>query len=172
MRAFGHIALLGLVVAAWCLASLVGGFAYGTISRRRDPLLLLVLLAGLTVPLAVAGSWWALLLLCFPSGLFCAPLLSSTVEVIAGSVPLDMRGRAIGVHTSALTLGNAAGAPLTGWVVDRTSPGAGFVAIGALGTVLAVTALAVRHHRSRDPGKRTGSRRRPGGVPSVVGPVP
>jgi MFS family permease len=149
MRAFGHVGLLGLVVAAWSFASLVGGFAYGTMSKRWDPLLLLVLLAGLTVIIALARSWWALLLLCFPSGLFCAPLLSSTVEIIAGSVPLDRRGRALGVHTSALTMGSAAGAPLTGWVVDRSSPGAGFVAIGALGTVLAVVALAVRHRQGR-----------------------
>jgi MFS family permease len=145
MRAFGHVSLLGVVFAAWCFASLVGGFFYGTMSRRRDPLLLLVLLAGLTVLMAPAGSWWALLLLCLPSGLFCAPLISSTADIIAGSAPLYRRGHALGVHTSALTLGSAAGAPLTGWVIDRTSPGAGFVAIAALGTVLALMALASRH---------------------------
>jgi MFS family permease len=150
MRAFGHVGLLGLVVAAWAFASLAGGFAYGTMSRRWDPLLILVLLAGLTVLMALARSWWALLLLCLPSGVFCAPLISSTVEIIAGAVPLEMRGRALGVHTSALTLGSAAGAPLTGWVIDRASPGAGFVAIGALGTGLAVTALVTRHRRSRN----------------------
>jgi MFS family permease len=153
MRAFGHVGLLGLVVAAWCLASLAGGFVYGTMPRRRDPLLLLVLLAALTVIMVLAGSWWALLLLSIPSGLFCAPLMSSTVEVIAGSVPPEMRGRALGVHTSALTLGSAAGAPLTGWAIDQTSPSAGFVAIGALGTILALGALAVRHHRSSRPSR-------------------
>jgi MFS family permease len=57
MRAFGRIGLLGVVIAAWCLASLVGGFVYGLLSRRRDPLLLLFLLAALTVLLALAGSW-------------------------------------------------------------------------------------------------------------------
>lgn len=148
MRAFGHVDLLGLVVAAWAFASMVGGFIYGTMSKRWDPLLLLVLLASLTVVMVLAGSWWALLLLTLPSGLFCAPLISSTVEVIAGSVPPERRGRALGVHTSALMLGNAAGAPLTGAVIDRASPGVGFVAIGVLGTVLAVTALTVRHLRS------------------------
>jgi len=148
MRAFGHVDLLGLVVAAWAFASLVGGFIYGTMSKRWDPLLLLVLLASLTVLMVLAGSWWALLLLTLPSGLFCAPLISSTVEVIAGSVPPERRGRALGVHTSALMLGNAAGAPLTGAVIDRASPSVGFVAVGVLGTVLAVTALTVRHLRS------------------------
>jgi predicted MFS family arabinose efflux permease len=148
MRAFGHVDLLGLVVAAWAFASMAGGFIYGTMSKRWDPLLLLVLLASLTVVMVLARSWWMLLLLTLPSGLFCAPLISSTVEVIAGSVPPERRGRALGVHTSALMLGSAAGAPLTGAVIDRASPGVGFVAIGVLGTVLAVTALTVRHLRS------------------------
>ncbi len=148
MRAFGHVGLLGLVVAAWAFASMVGGFIYGTLSKRWDPLLLLVLLASLTVLMFLAGSWWTLLLLALPSGLFCAPLISSTVEVIAGSVAPERRGRALGVHTSALMLGNAAGAPLTGAVIDRASPDVGFVAIGVLGTVVAVTALTVRHLRS------------------------
>jgi predicted MFS family arabinose efflux permease len=73
--------------------------------------------------------------------------MSSTVEVIAGSVSPERRGRALGVHTSALMFGSAAGAPLTGVVIDGTSPRVGFVAIGVLGTVLAVTALTIRHIR-------------------------
>jgi len=148
MRAFGHVGLLGFVIAAWAFASMVGGFIYGTMSKRWDPLLLLVLLASLTVLMFFAGSWWTLLLLALPSGMFCAPLLSSTVEVIASSVAPERRGRALGVHTSALMLGNAAGAPLTGAVIDRAAPAIGFVAIGVLGTIIAVTALTVRHLRS------------------------
>jgi predicted MFS family arabinose efflux permease len=143
MRAFGQINLLGVVIAVWCLASLVGGFVYGTRSRRRDPLLLLVLLAGLTIVLAIAGSWWALLLLAIPSGVFCAPLLSSTAEVIARVSPPGERGRALGIHTSALTLGSALGAPLAGAAIDLWSPAAGFVSVGVVGTLLALAALAV-----------------------------
>ncbi len=150
MRAFGRVGLLGVVIAAWCLASLVGGFVYGLLSRRRDPLLLLFLLAALTVVLALAGSWWALLLLAIPSGLFCAPLMSSTADVITRSAAPEQRGRALGVHTSALTLGSAAGAPLIGLAIDRWSPATGFVTIGVLGAVLALGALAVeRLLRSR-----------------------
>lgn len=143
MRAFGHVSLLGVVVAVWCFASLVGGFAYGTTSRRRDPLLLLALLAGLTILLALAGSWWALLLLVIPSGLFCAPLLSSTAEVIARVSPPGRRGRALGLHTSALMFGAALGAPLAGAAIDRWSPASGFVAVGAIGSLVALVALAV-----------------------------
>jgi MFS family permease len=151
MRSFGHISLLGVVFAVWCFASLAGGFVYGTMPRGRDPLLLLVGLAGLTVLLALAGSWWALMLLTIPSGLFCAPLLASTANVIAGTVEPRRRGRALGIHTSALTLGNAAGAPLAGWAVDRWSPPSGFVTVGALGTLLAVAALVAGRRRYAKP---------------------
>jgi predicted MFS family arabinose efflux permease len=147
MRAFHHVSILGFVIAAWALASMVGGFIYGTMTRRRDPLLLLAFLGSLTILMYFAGSWWSLLLLTIPSGLFCAPLMSSTVEVIAGSVSPSRRGRALGVHTSALMFGSAAGAPLTGLVIDGSSPGFGFVAIGVLGAVLAVAALTIRHLR-------------------------
>jgi MFS family permease len=147
MRAFGHIGLLGAIVASWCFASLVGGFAYGMMSRRRDPLLLLALLAGLTIPLALAGSWWALLLLAIPSGLFCAPLLSSTAEVMASVSPVGDRGRAMGIHTSALTFGSALGAPLAGAAIDYSSPASGFVCVGSLGLLVALAAMAVARVR-------------------------
>jgi MFS family permease len=165
MRAFGRIGLLGLVIAMWCLASLIGGFVYGLLSRRRDPLLLLFLLAALTVLLALAGSWWVLLLLAIPSGLFCAPLMSSTADVITRVAPPERRGRALGLHTSALTLGNAAGAPLIGLAVDRWSPASGFVTIGILGAFLALGAMVVAGAVRPGPSRR-------GSVTAGVGSPP
>jgi MFS family permease len=149
MRSFDKIDLLGLVFAAWCLSSLVGGFVYGLSSRRIDPLLLLALLAALTVPVAAATSWWLLVVLIVPSGLCCAPLISSTAQVLTAVTPAAVRGKAMGVHSSALTLGNAAGAPLVGLIVDRDSPRAGFVAIGVLGLALALVALLGQSARAR-----------------------
>ena len=70
--------LLGIVIAVWCLGSLAGGFVYGTMARRIDPIVLLLFLAALTVPAALAPSWWTLALLLVPSTVFCAPLISST----------------------------------------------------------------------------------------------
>ncbi|MBO0694158.1 MAG: MFS transporter, partial [Acidimicrobiaceae bacterium] len=147
MRSFGHIELLGVVFAVWCFASLAGGFVYGTMPRAQDPLLLLMLLAGLTVLLALAGSWWSLLLLTIPSGVFCAPLLSSTAQVITDTVAPARRGRALGIHTSALTLGNAAGAPLAGLAVDHWSPPSGYITVGVLGALLGLAALAASRRR-------------------------
>jgi MFS family permease len=155
MRAFGHVSLLGVVIAAWCVASIVGGFAYGTMPRRRDPLLLLAILAALTMLLAFADAWWVLLLLIVPSGLFCAPLLSSTAEVMARVSPPGRRGRTLGLHTSALTLGGALGAPLAGAAIDRWSPAAGFVTVGVIGSCLALVALAVLRLRGSPPDSPT-----------------
>lgn len=142
MRSFGQVNLIGVVVAVWCLASLVGGFVYGASPRRIDPLVLLVLLAGLTVIVAFAGTWWVLALLAVPSGLFCAPLISATAEVLARITPARVRGQVMGLHGSALTAGNAVGAPVVGVIVDHTSPSTGFVGIGLIGVTLAVLGLA------------------------------
>lgn len=155
MRAFGHVGLLGFVIVTWCLASLVGGFAYGMVRRRPDPLVLLGLLAVLTTLLALAGTWWVLLLLVVPSGLFCAPLLTSTAEVMARVAPPGRRGGALGLHTSALMLGGALGAPLAGAAIDRWSPASGFVTVSVIGSVLAVIALAFVQLRRGSPGSPT-----------------
>jgi predicted MFS family arabinose efflux permease len=71
--------------------------------------------------------------------------MSSTADVITRTAPPERRGRALGLHTSALTLGNAAGAPLIGLAVDRWSPASGFVTIGILGAGLALGAMVVTH---------------------------
>ena len=149
MRSFDAVPLLGLVIALWCLASLVGGFVYGAWSRRVDPLVLLALMAALTVPAALAGSWQLLALLLLPSGLFCAPLMSASAEVLAELSPDRARGQVMGVHASALTIGNAAGAPLVGIVVDHADPRLGLVTVGVLGLVLALVGLlAQRRYRA------------------------
>ena len=68
-------------------------------------------------------------------------------------MPAVVRGQAMGLHASALTVGNGIGAPLVGLVVDQTSPRTGFVGIGLLGGALAGLALlviAAAQHRRDD----------------------
>lgn len=162
MRSFDRVDLLGLVFGIWCLASLVGGFVYGGLDRRVDPMVMLALLAVLCVPVVLAGTWWALALLVIPTGLFCAPLISATGAELTRITPAAVRGQVMGVHGSALTIGNALGAPLIGLVVDRTVPRLGFVAIGALGTLLAVLGLWLTRRRADSTG---------GGPAVASGPV-
>ncbi len=82
-----------------------------------------------------------LALLVIPSGLFCAPLMSASAEVLAELAPSSARGQAMGVHASALTVGNAAGAPFAGLVVDAVDPRLGLVAVGGAGLLLALAGL-------------------------------
>ena len=153
MRDFDAVPLLGIVFAIWCLASLVGGFVYGASGRRVSPPAMLALLAALCLPVVFAQNWWTLALLVIPTGLFCAPLISLTAEELTHRTPAGVRGLVMGVHGSALTVGNAIGAPVIGLVVDAGPPRFGFVAIGVLGLALAAVSVVA----SRDRGPRSGA---------------
>jgi len=158
MRAFDDVPLIGVVFATWCIASLVGGFVYG-MRRPRSPSLLLALMAGLCLPAALATNWWALALLLIPTGLFCAPVMSTTSQALSLLAPATARGQAMGLQGSALIFGNAIGAPLTGLVVDHGDPRLGFVAIGAIGIGVTLALLPI-------------TRRIPIGAGSAAGAAP
>ena len=129
------------------MASLAGGFVYGMRGRRIDCLVLLALLAGFTMPIAFAQTWWQLALLAIPTGVFCAPLLSSTADELSTQTPARVRGQVMGMHASALTIGNAIGAPLVGLIIDHSAPRWGFVGIGLTGLAIALLGLAVQSRR-------------------------
>lgn len=159
LREHGQVQWAGAVIAAWCLASMIGGFIHGAMPKPFTMLTLAVLLGALTIPVGVAHHWLLLSLLLFPAGLACAPTLASTVDAVSRAIPESARGEAIGRHSAALTVGNAMGAPLAGLVIDHSSPAFGFVTVGAVGAALALLGLGGKTlHRTR--------RDRPrGGVP-------
>ena len=155
IRDFNRVPLLGIVFGIWCLASLAGGFLYGLSSQQPRPAVMLALLAVLCLPAALAWGWWSLALLVIPTGLFCAPLISLTAAELTRLTPVGIRGLALGIHGSALTVGNAVGAPLIGLVVDGAPPRWGFVAIGLLGLALAgLSALVDRPARAAVPSRQ------------------
>lgn len=128
---------IALVNAGWCLASLVGGFAYGA-ARRAVPLpLLLAVLGLLTLPAALASSWWGLLLLLLPAGLLVAPTLAAGSDAVGGLAPDRVRGLVTGLQGSATTLGIAIANPLSGFLVDAVSPGAAIAVCGSVAVVFA-----------------------------------
>jgi MFS family permease len=149
MRHFHDVPLLGPVFAVWCIASLVGGFVYGA-ARPVSPIVLLAALGALCIPVSLAGSWWALALLLIPTGLFCAPVMSSTAHQLVRLTPASARGQAMGLQGSALILGTAIGAPVVGLVVDRFDPRLGFLAIGVLGLAVTIALLPIALRRAPD----------------------
>jgi MFS family permease len=152
LREHGQVGWTGAVLSVWAAYSLVGGFAYGALSRSVSPLLLTVLLGLATIPVGLGGSrWWLLSLLLLPAGALCAPTLAATADAVSRLAPASVRGEAMGLHGSAITVGVALGAPLAGAVIDASSPVWGFAATGLLGALIALTVLPLELHRRRLP---------------------
>lgn len=155
LRQAGELRWTGLVIAAWSAWSLLGGFVYGALSRSLSALVLMELLCLLTIPVGLAGHWWALALALVPAGAMCAPTLAVTGETVSRLVPAAVRGEAMGLHAAALTAGMALGAPLVGAVVDRSSPRMGFAVGGAAAAVLGLAGLAAVRAFSLSRARRT-----------------
>jgi predicted MFS family arabinose efflux permease len=152
LRGTGQVAWIGVVLAAWGAYSMAGGFVYGAVHRTVPTVVLLGLLGAFTIPVGlVNGAGWLALAL-IPAGALCAPTLASGADAISRIVPAAARGEAMGLHSSALTLGLAAGAPLAGAVIDATAPAWGFAVVGAvtLGVALALAPFAGRISRAPD----------------------
>jgi MFS family permease len=145
MRDTGHVSWTGLVMAVWALASMAGGFIYGALRRGISALAMAVLLGVCTMPVGVlGGTWWVLCLTMLPAGMLCAPTLASLADAVSRLAPETVRGLVMGLHGSALTIGLAIGAPMSGAVVDASSPAWGFAATGGVGALLALGALLLR----------------------------
>jgi predicted MFS family arabinose efflux permease len=154
LRGSGELGLTGAVFAAWCIASMGGGFVHGAVPRSLPPaalLGLLGLLGLLTVPIGIAHQWWALVLALVPAGALCAPTVAATGEAVSRLAPAEVRGEAMGLHGSALTVGIAVGAPLAGAVIDHLSPAWGYAVAGSAGLLLAAVGALAGHRPHRPP---------------------
>lgn len=145
LRAADQVEWTGAVLAMWGAYSLAGGFVYGAARRSVTPLTLLVVLAALTVPVGLGGgTWWLLSLALLPAGALCAPTLAATADAVSRLAPAAVRGEAMGLHGSAITVGLALGAPLAGAVIDASAPAWGFAATGLVGLLVAALAATVQ----------------------------
>ncbi|MER7442363.1 MFS transporter [Micromonospora avicenniae] len=151
LRESGEVGWTGVVLAMWAVASLVGGFAYGATHRAVSPLALMAALSLCTIPVGLGGShWWLLCLAMIPAGALCAPTLAATADAVSRLAPAEVRGEAMGVHGSAVTIGLAVGAPLAGAVIDARAPWWGFAVTGLIGALVALAVLPIelRHRRA------------------------
>jgi MFS family permease len=129
----GHAGWIPLVNAVWCLASLVGGFAYGAARRSRSLPLLVGGLGAAALPVALAGPWWSYALLLVPVGLLIAPSMAASAETVSTLAPEHVRGLVTGLHGSAITIGAAIATPLAGLLVDIASPAVAVLTVGSVG---------------------------------------
>lgn len=143
LRHMHHQSWIGWELTIWGLGSALGGLLYGALHRSRPVMLLLALLAGATLPIALAREplvFGALLLL---AGFFCAPAITASIEAVSRLVDERVRGEALGWHGSALTAGSAAGAPLAGLAIDRLGWGGGFLVPGLVALAVALAGIVM-----------------------------
>jgi MFS family permease len=134
----GNAGWIPLVNTVWCLASLVGGFAYGAARRSRSLPLLVGCLGAAALPVALAGSWWSYALLLVPVGLLIAPSMAASAETVSALTPEHVRGLVTGLHGSAITIGAAIATPLAGLLVDLASPAVAVLTVGSVGLGAAI----------------------------------
>lgn len=152
LRDMGAQAHIGWVLALWGFGSILGGLVYGAWHRSVSVFWLLGGLALVTAPVALAVGLPSLVVLLVVSGVFCAPTITATVDHLSRIVPERARGEAMGWHGSSMTAGSAVGAPLAGVAIDAQGWPAGFLAVSAVGLLVAVLgAVLVRHRRAGAP---------------------
>jgi predicted MFS family arabinose efflux permease len=144
----GNRAAAGIVLALYALASMASALVLGSRSSTRSPQSLprLFLIAGLalliaTLPLALQPSLIALGGLVLLAGLAVSPVLISAFSLVETLVPPVQITEGLSWAISAIGLGVAASAAGTGWIIDRSGTGAGFLVTISCATLVAVTAV-------------------------------
>ena len=143
----GRAELGAVLIAAWSLASAVGGFVYG-IRPRTAPLAvvhrrLTTALPLLFAPLLLASSPVLMLLLLVPAGLFIAPIIATRNELAQAVTPDGMKTEALTWPMTALVGGVSIGAAVGGQLIDLSTWRAAVVA----GVAAAVAGAVLAHLR-------------------------
>ena len=137
----GQPAAASLVLAAYATGSCVAGLVFGAL-KLQQPLPRLLLIGGVataatTLPLWLAGSLPALAAAVLLAGVFFAPTLIVAMSLVERVVPPTRLTEGMTWLLAGLNVGVAAGAALSGQVLDAYGTPAGFaVALGAGGLVL------------------------------------
>jgi MFS family permease len=138
----------GWVLALWAAAAIPTGLVYGALRRHPPAAIVLVLLAISAVLVAAAPDrTWFIVFLTI-AGSLSSPTVTAVTDELSRVVPAGNRGEAMGWHGSATTLGNAAGAPVTGVAIDGFGWQGGLLAVGLLGLVISLAGLAIRRRAS------------------------
>jgi MFS family permease len=150
----GQVSWAAVVVAVYGLASVIGGLAYGALSRPVPTWLPLGLLGLTTLPAGLAHDWLWLCVAVVGAGLLAAPALSAVADAVSRLAPAGVRGEATGLQSSALSAGFALGSPIVGGAIDLSVPAGGFAAAGLAGLAAALTGFLLTRRspaRTRSP---------------------
>jgi MFS family permease len=121
----GSRGAVGPLITIWALGSVVGGLIYGGRSWTSTPahrfVVLSALLALATVPLPLAETLVVMGLFLFGTGLALAPLGATEYALIADLAPVGTATEAYSWLIVANTTGSAAGAFISGLLIDNAS---------------------------------------------------
>ncbi|MFC8384038.1 MFS transporter [Nocardia sp. NPDC057272] len=144
----GVPASAGTVLAAYAAGSGLAGLAFGAFQLSMPlPRQLALAVAGTmltTLPLLLVDGIPALAIAMFVSGAFFAPTMIVIMRLVERAVPAAALTEGMTWALTGLSAGIALGALLSGAVVDRSGPAAGFAVAVAAGTVALAVALLAR----------------------------
>ncbi len=149
LRDMDQAGSIGTLLAVWGFGSAVGALIYGALHRPIPVFVLLALLAGTTVPVALAVDRPSLGLLLFGCGLFCAPTITAISDALSRVVPENRLGEVLGWQGVAFTVGGAVGAPVAGLAIDSAGWQGAFVVTGLISLVAAAVVLVLQAGRAR-----------------------
>lgn len=135
-------ARLGALLAALSGGVVLGSLGYGAVapyvSRHRVFLASLVLMAVSVLGLALLPAYGLMVVLGFAAGLFYGPIEPVSNVTVQERTPERLRGRVVGVMTSAAYAMGPVGFLLAGPVVDRWGVQAAFLGTAGVLVLLAV----------------------------------
>jgi MFS family permease len=169
---------LGAVVMAMSAGGMVGSLAYGALAGRRRRSLVFRLALALTgvfvLGLAFLPPFGVMLVASLGIGLAYGPIGPIVNLAMQTRTPERLRGRVVGIITSADYAAGPVGFLLVGAAVSRWDVEPVFVAVGALVLLVAASGLVVRSLRDLD--DLDGGDQQPGAVAlvdtTIRGPVP
>ncbi|WP_280266662.1 MFS transporter, partial [Nocardia wallacei] len=152
----GEPAAASVVLSLYALGSCVSGFVFGsrTPARSVERLLALAMLAtaAMTLPLLLVNSIAALAAAMLLSGVFFAPAMILSGQVVESHVPPRALTEALTWSTAGLGLGIAIGPAVAGPIIDAFGARAAFGVTVAAGAAVAILAVVI-HRTLRAPAR-------------------
>jgi len=152
-RSEGQTATAGLVLAGWSLSSMVAGLVVGGLHRNpplgRQLLVSTVVMSLLLLPLPMTTGLTPVAVLLLLGGFAISPALIAGFQLVDQLVPTEQLTEGLTWIFAALSVGFALATALSGIVVDRSGPVAGFW-VGIVAALLA-TLMALLGQRTFRP---------------------
>lgn len=168
-RADGFVLATGPLISMWALGSVVSALWYGTRQWRaplqRRFMLSVALLAIGVLPLALAGSLWAMGAAMFVAGLSIAPTLITGYSLASTLVPAAQRTQGLALAGMGSSLSAAAAAATAGYLVDTYGLSTAFTVSVLAGPLALLVAVCGRRWLSLAPALHAVPAPRAGALP-------